>query len=202
VKEGHPEELFKFVDELMKTEPHWITRGKRLESPAVAKVADGLKAGKPWSWAWTECESIAKKDEKAKDEAEFLKEQIKGEGDRQLAEAAALETQNAFKADQLYQEISKTWKKTDAGTKADERLKELKKDKAFGEEVKVGQIVAQIDELTGQLVPTNGKIDLAYAANRPIAQNIAGLAKKLKDKKYADSACAKQCLEALKALGF
>lgn len=202
VKEGHPEELWKFLEDLLKTEPHWITRGKKLTSSAKA-IGEGLKAGKSFSWAWSECESLLKKsDEKAKEEAEFLKEQLKAEGDRLLGVAKELEGENAFKANLAYEDLSKTWKKTEAGTHADERLKELKKDKAYQEEVKVGQIVAQVDECVAQLVPTNGKVDLAYAPNRPIAQQIAGLAKKLKDKKHAESKCAQKCLEELKGLGF
>lgn len=202
VKEGHPEELWKFLEELIRTEPHWITRGKKLES-AASKIADGLKAGKSFTWAWGECESLKKKgDDKAKEEAELLENEIKAEGERLLAEAGALESENAFKAQSNYELLAREWKKTEAGTKADEKLKALKKDKAFQEEVKVGQTVAQIEDLTAQLVPSGGKIDINYAPNRPIAQNIAGLAKRLKDKKHADSKCAQACLEELKKLGF
>jgi hypothetical protein len=202
IGEGHPDELTKKIDELVKTEPHWITRGKKLTSAAKA-IPEGLKAGKTMGWASAEVESLLKKqDPKVQEEAQFLKEQLAAEGDRAIEAAKALEPVNAFRAQLAYEEISKAWKKTESATKADARLKEIKADKELQPEIAAGKIVFQIDDLVGQLVATNGKINLDYGPNQTTAANIAALQKKLKGKAYADSKCAQKCLAALKDLGF
>jgi len=202
VKEGHPEELVKSIDDLVKTEPHWICRGKKLESAAKA-VGEGLKAGKTMGWAVSEVEGLLKKsDTKVQEEATFLKEQLALEGDRALQQATSLEATNAFRAQLAYEEISKSWKKTDAATKADARLKEIKADKPLQVEIAAGKLVVQAEDLMGQLIATNGKINLDYGPNQQTAASIAALQKKLKAKTYADSKCAQKCLATLKDLGF
>jgi len=204
VKEGHPEELVKLIDDLLKKEPHWLCGGKKLESPAKA-IPEALKAGnKTLGWALGELEALLKKnnDAKAQEEATFLKDQINAEAERQLGEAKALEDTNAFKAEQRYQELSKVWKKTDHGQKADDRLKDLKKDKAFQDEIAVGKMVAQVEELTGQMIPVNDKYNIEYAPNRPIAQDVLKIVHKLKQKPYSESKTAQQCIKGLKNFGF
>lgn len=203
VKEGHPDELMKPLDSLMQTEPHWITRGRKLESPAVAKIADGLKAGRPLGWALDELTKLEKKEDPKvkKDEVEFLLGEVKGEADRMMAQAKTAEDADAFKAVASYDEVKVSFKKTDYEKQADERLKELKKDKAFQQELAAGRIVAQIDDLCSRLIAQNGKISLDFPGNRDTAANIAAAAKALK-KQYADTKAAKKCLEGLAAYGF
>lgn len=200
VKEGHPEELYSLIPDLLAKEPHWITGGKKLES-AAKSVGEGLKAGKSFGWALGECESLLKKkDEKAVAEATFLKEQILAEGERLLEQAKALEGENAFKAERTYEEAKAVFKKTDVASKAEERLKELKKDKAHQEEVKVGKLACQAEELVGELKEVNGKVNLDNPANQATAGQLAGIAKQLK--KFPESPAAKKALEELKTYGF
>src|SRR6516225_4879896 len=61
IKEGHPEELSEDVDTAVGTSPHWITGGRALTAGKV--VSDGLKAGKPFSWAIGECDTLLKKND-------------------------------------------------------------------------------------------------------------------------------------------
>jgi hypothetical protein len=204
VKDGSPDECIKLIDDLVKKEPHWICQGKKLESAAKA-VPEGLKSGRTFGWALAELETLSKKpnvDDKTTEEIGFLKEQINAQGKRELADAKALEESNAFKAEQRYAEIAKAWKKTDQGQEAEDRAKELKKDKAFQDEVYVGKVVAQIEDLTGQMIPVNNKYNIDYAPNRPIAQEVLGLVRKLKAKPYSESKTGQQCIEGLKTFGF
>ncbi len=202
VMEGHVEQFTAKIEELLRTEPHWITGGKKLESKEAKTIAEGLKAQKPFGWALEQCEAILKKggESKATEEATFLKERVVAEGERRLAEAKAMEEENAFKAELLYKEIEGTFKKGEAGNKAAERAKELKKDKAFQDEVKVGKMVAQIEELCGSMKAVNGAYNPDHPANRDPAAQVMAIAKQLKSK-HADSKTAKKCLDGLKDYG-
>jgi hypothetical protein len=202
VKEGHPEELVKSLDSLLDAAPHWITRGKKLESPAVSKIADALKTGKTFGWALAELAKLEKKnDPKSADDVAYLKEQVTAEADRELADAQAAEADDALRASNAYDSIKTTWKSTEYAKKADERLKELKKDKSFQKELAAGKIAADVDEQVGKFIAVNGKVDLDYPANRDPAAAIAASVKKLKAQ-YADTKTAKRCLESVAPYGF
>jgi len=203
VKEGHPEELTKAIEGLLASEPHWITGGRKLESPAVAKIADALKAGKPFGWALDELSKLEKKEDPKVDKAEvtFLMDQIKAEGEAELAAAKTAEDSDAYGACAAYEDVKTSFKKTEYDKRADERLKELKKDKDFQKELSAGKLIAQINDLCGKLVAQNGKVDLDYTANRDTAANIAAGAKKLK-KDFGDTKAAKKCLSDLGSYGF
>ncbi|MEZ0229662.1 MAG: hypothetical protein ACAI25_13615 [Planctomycetota bacterium] len=203
VMEGHVEQFNAKIEELLAKEPHWITRGKKLESKEAKGITDGLKAQKPFGWALEQCEAILKKggESKAHEEATFLKEQLTAEGDRRLAEAKAMEEENAFRAEGIYKEIELVFKKGEAGTKAAERAKELKKDKAFQDEVKVGKMVAQVEELCASMKAVNGTYNPDNPANRDAAAQVTAIAKQLKSKQYAESKTAKKCLDGLKDYG-
>src|SRR5262249_3803147 len=141
IKEGHPESMTKDIDDAVMKAPHWITGGRTLT--AAKAIGEGLKAGKTFGWALGECETLLKKnDEKAKEEAQFLKDAILAEGDRQLNDAKAAESSDPLKAIELYTLVSTGWKKFEPATKADARLKELKADKDFQGELKVAKQVA------------------------------------------------------------
>jgi hypothetical protein len=202
VKEGHPEEMTKTIDQLMGTEPHWITRGKKLESASLVKITDGLKAGRSLGWALEEVTKLEKKaDPKTnKDEVAYLKEQITGEAEAMLAAAKSAEDSDAYVACVDYTDVKTAFKKTEYEKAADVRLGELKKDKAFQEELKAGQIVAQLNDLCSKLIATNGKYELDYPANRDTAANIMAGAKKLK-KSFGETKAAKRCLDGLKEFG-
>ena len=201
IKEGSPEECAKCLDEAMAKAPHWITRGRLLV--ATAKISDGLKAGKPFSWALGECESILKKnDEKAKEEAQFLKDQILAEADRMTKDAKTAEADDPAKAMSLYSEISAGWKKTDQAIAADARLKELKADKDFQKELEAAKMAAQIDDMADGIVMPPGKeaYDLNIPQNQAIVQQVLGAVKKLKAK-HPDSPQTKKCIEYVKVYG-
>jgi len=202
VQEGHVEQFTAKLEELLKSEPHWITRGKKLESKEARAIGEGLKAGRPMGWAVAECETLIKKnDSKNVEEATFLKEQLLAEGERRLKELNALEEENAFKADNAYKEIDALWKKTEIATKAADRAKELKKDKAFQEEIKVGKMLVQIEELCAAMKAVDGKYNPDHPANRDPVANIQAIVKQLKSK-HADSKSAKKCIDGLKDYGF
>lgn len=204
IKEGHPESLTKDIDDAIAKAPHWITGGRQLASKEGKAIADGLKAGKPWSWALTECESALKKnDEKAKEEADFLKAQILALGDRKLTDAGSAEATDPVTAMGLYTEVSTGWKKTDQGGKADAKIKELKADKNFQEELKVGQTIQKIRALADSLVLPEGKetYDLTAGPNAQVSPQIQAGAKDLK-KKHPDSPQVKKLLDDLKTFGF
>jgi hypothetical protein len=202
IMDGHAEEMSQKIDELLRTEPHWIARGRKLESKDAKAVSEGLKAGKTFGWALGELEHALKKDDKTKEEATFLKEQVLGEGEKLLASAKEAEADDAFRAQSLYEEVARGFKKSDLSKQADDRLKELKADKAFQEELKAGKLVSQIDALCAQLFPNaaDGKYDLTSTANRDTAAQINAGSKQLK--KYTGSKAAEKCLERLKGYGF
>jgi hypothetical protein len=119
--------------------------------------------------------------------------------EKRLKEATTLEEENAFKAEALYKELEATWKKTEVGTKAADRAKELKKDKAFQEEVKVGKMICQVDELCAAMKAVDGKYNPDHPANRDPAAQITQIVKQLK--KHPESKSAKKCIEGLKDYG-
>jgi hypothetical protein len=203
IKEGHPNEMTNDIDQAVKNSPHWITRGRPLTS-AANKIALGLAAGKNFSWALDQCESLLKKnDDKAKEEAQYLKDQILAEGDKTLDAAKAAEANDPNRAMDLYSQVSKDWKKSEPATKADARLKELKSDKPFQDELKIAKDVAKIQDMCDQLTLPMGKeeYDLTIPQNQQLAQQITAAAKSLKAK-HADSPQTKRCLDGLKAYGF
>src|SRR5438445_692432 len=87
------------------------------------------------------------KDPGLKDEAQFLKDQILAEGERLLADAKLDETEDPANALATYQEVSTGFKKSEPANKADARIKELKADKAFQDELKVAKDVQKIKDL-------------------------------------------------------
>ena len=202
IKEGFPDECTKLLDDTLAKSPHWITGGRVLTS-SVKAIGEGLKAGKPFSWALTECEStLKKKDEKASEEAEFLKAQILAEGERKLTEAGTAESSDPVRAMSLYKEVSAGWKKFEPATKADAKIKELKADKAFQDELKVGTIVAQIRALGDTLILPEGKeaYDLSSGPNAATSQRMMAGAKQLKTK-HPDSPQTKKIIDDLRAFG-
>ncbi len=202
VKDGHVEELKQELEATLAREAHWIARGKKLEAKSALQISEGLKAGKSFGWALGECEALAKKnDEKAKAEAEYLRDQIVVEGERVLAEAGVAEEKDPVHALELYDEARAGWKKHEIEKKADARVKELKKDKAFQKELEAAKLAGQLRELAGQLVSKDGKYDLAGPQNQQTAAQIRGGLKQLKAK-HAETKIGQACVDELKAFGF
>lgn len=200
IKEGFPEELHQTLEQLLETEPYWIFRGKKPESAGARKISEGLKAGKPFGWALEEAAKL-EKDAKAKEEAEALKEQILAEGTSELEQAKGLEDGEPDQARALYEEVKRSFKKSEPEKQAEARLKELAKDKAFQAELKAAKVAAQLRELAGQLKEKDGKYDLESPANQGTAAQIrAGI--KVLEKKHGETKVAAKCLEELKGYGF
>lgn len=201
VKEGHPEEMRQTIDELLQREAHWIFRGKKPESTGAKAISDGLKAGKPFGWALEEADKLAKKDAKAKEEADALKDAILGEASRLMDTAKAAEESDPEQAQSTYDEVKRSFKKTDAEKQADGRLKELAKDKGFQAELKAVKLANTIRELCGQLKDKDGKYDLQSPANQGTATQVQAAVKQLKAK-HGETKVAQKCLEEIKAYGF
>jgi hypothetical protein len=201
VKEGHPEEMRSTLEQLLQTEPHWVLGGKKPEAAGAKAISEGLKAGKPFGWALEEADKLGKKDAKAKDEAEAIKTAILAEGARLIEVAKSSEDGDPDQAKALYEEVSRSFKKSEPAAQADVRLKELGKDKAFQNELKAAKLVAQIRELCGQLKDKNGSYDLQSPANQSTAAQINAAVKQLKAK-HGDTKVAAKCLEEIKLYGF
>jgi hypothetical protein len=201
VKEGNPQVIVRDIDGAIQKSSHWITRGRTLKT-AVNHIGDGLKAGKRFSWALQECEVALKKGKDAeKEEAQFLKDQILAEAERRLKEAKTTEAEDPARALALYGEVSAGWDKTDAAARADSRLKELKADKAFQEELKLEKETLEIEDLCSTLRPArDGGYDLQSPQNAPTVKQITGAAKSLKEK-HGDSGVVKRCLDTLASYG-
>lgn len=199
---GPPEGVEKLLDQLVQTEPHWICHGRKLAEPKVLAVADALKQGKTFGSALADLASLAKND-KTKEEADFLMQNILTEGQSELDGAQKTETVHASLAVQQYQAIEQAFKTSDVSKAADKRLKDLKKDKAFQHEAKADGIVIQIEALLGQLIAVNGKYDINSPRNQNVVAQIVEGARALKsDKDLASTNAAQHCFDELKGYGF
>lgn len=199
VEKGHPAQLKSRAQELVASGPHWLAAGR--EYTKLKPLAESLKKTKAWGPLLKKLQSEAKKGGEAEEEATFLSERLLAHGSRRLEEAKALEADDAFAAQHLYAEVSAQFKGAEPGKAADERLKELKKDKDFQAELKASMIAAQVRAECDKLVAQQGKIDLDYAPNKRPAATIRQAASALK-KKYPESKAASRLAEELKTYGF
>lgn len=199
VEEGHPVQLKTKVQELVAKEPHWLAAGR--EYTKLKPIAESLKKAKSYGPILRKLENEARKGGASEEEAKYLSERILGYGLKRAEEAKSLETEDAFAAQQLYAEVAAQFKGSDPGKAAEDRLKELKRDKDFQAELKAGAIAQQIRGECDKLVAQQGKIDLDYALNKRTASMIRQMTAALK-KKYPESRATANLVEDLKTLGF
>jgi len=200
VAEGHPNELYKKVDELMAKAPPWITGGKTLEDGEVAKIAAGLRAPRGYGEALETLEGLSKAEGKRGLEATYLADRLRNYGQRLLANAQEAESEDALNALSGYSELAGLYKGHELGDKAKARLKELKKDKEFKKELKAAKMLAAIENLTGQFKAYGGKVNLQHPANRKPAAQIMKILQLLQ-KKYGDTKAAARAREAVAPYG-
>ena len=199
VERGRPSELKQKIHALVQSEPHFLAVGRKYTK--FAPLAESLKKVKAYGQVLKALEKDAQGDGPAAEEAKFLQERIKAFGKRKLDGAKALEGEDPFLAQQAYGEITVQWKGSETGDQAAARIKELKADKEFQEELKACAILRQILLECEKLIPTGGSINLDYASNKKTAANVRTAAVQFK-KKYPKSKAAGRLDEALSPYGF
>lgn len=183
VEKGHPASMKKSIEDLVASEPHWLAAGREYEE--LAAVADALKKVKGrYSAILKRLAREAKKDGDAKEEAEYLLKRIRGHGRDLLERAKALESEDAFGAHRIYEQVAMGWKGDEVGDQASDRLKALKRDKTFQKELKAGAYADAIRQEFKNLIPNprDGKIRLEERANRKTALKIRKMFALLKSK--------------------
>ncbi len=200
VERGNLTSLKLKIHKLVETEPHFLAAGRKYTK--LAGVAESLKKTQAYGQILKRLEKDLKSDGAAGEEAKYLTERITAHGEKLLARAEKLEGEDAFKAQQTYSELSSLWRGSKVGEKAAARVKELKADKKFQEEVKassvLNQILAECDKLVWQ---GKGEISLEGGNNKKIAATVSASAEMLK-KKFAGSKAAGRVDSELAIYGF
>ncbi|MGE0707137.1 MAG: hypothetical protein AB7N76_17020 [Planctomycetota bacterium] len=191
VAEGHPSELYAKIDQLMAKAPPWIGGGKEYKSEAVGKIVQGLRVPKYAKAIEDLNKLIEKGSDVDKEEATFLRDRIVRMGEAMLEDAKASESEDPLGALNTLNEIQVKFKGHELGEKAKTRLAELKKDKAFQEEIKAAKLLAQMQLFAGQLKSVNGKIDPNHPANRKPVQGMVAIYRKLQKSHPETRAAAK-----------
>jgi hypothetical protein len=192
VAEGHPSEFDSKVADLMATAPHFLTGGRDFSDAKVKGAAGKLAKNKDFGKLAEELEKVEG------EEASYLKGRIVGYGESLLARAKASESDNPNATMSGYSQVSGLFKGHELGKQADDRLKELKKDKAFQEELKAFKFIAILENLSGQL-KTMYKED--HPANRKTLDDMKAVVKNL-EKKYPESKALTRAKEIMGSLSF
>ena len=199
VSKGHPSSMKQEIHDLVKKEPHFLAAGRTYTKHKA--TAEMLKTTKVYGTILKKLEKDLKGTGAAADEAKYLSERILQYGGKKLDEAKSMEAEQAFQANALYTDLSSNWKGTAPGDKASARLKELKADKAFQEELKAGQMAQQIRAECDKLIIQGGKLNLDYTPNVKIAATVKGSFAALK-KKYPESKATALLKKELEGNGF
>jgi len=172
---------------LAQSEPHFLAAGMKYTKHKA--TAESLKKSKAYGSMLKKLEKDLKSEGAAGAEAKYLTERITAHGTRQVEAAKEAEKEDAFAAMQTWSDLSTNFKGHEIGTEAAKRVKELKADKAFQEELKASTMAQQILGECNKLIAQGGKIDLEYAVNKPVAANIRASVAALK-KKFPESKAA------------
>jgi hypothetical protein len=199
VEKGHPGSMKQKIHDLVEKEPHYLAAGKTYTK--LKAVADSLKKSKAFGQILKKLEKDQKGDGAAAEEANYLAERLTAHGKKKLDEAKAAETDDAFLAQQLYNEVAANWKGVEIGDQASNRLKELKSDKAFQTELKAAAMAQQIRGECAKLIAKEGKFDLEYALNKKLVPGIQASYASLK-KKYPESKAVAKLTGELESYGF
>jgi hypothetical protein len=186
------------VRELVASEPHFLAYGMKYTKHKAE--ADLLKKSKAYGQILKKLEKDLNGTGAAAEEAKYLTTRISAHGSKKLEEAKAAEEDNAFGAQQAYTELAANWKGSDIGEKAAARLKDLKADKEFQNELKASALAHQILGECEKLIAQAGKINLEYELNRKIVTSVKTGVAALK-KKYPDSKAAKNIGQSLEGYG-
>ncbi len=139
------------------------------------------------------------KDPTEKEDARALAYNIENYGALLMKKAEYFEPLHLPTAQETYAAIAKAFKGMDAGTKAEERLKAIKDDKATVQEMAACRLLDQIRQQAGLLAPAKGAeaVDLSNAECAKAPFNKSAAAKVFQDaatfkKKYKDARIAKE----------
>ncbi|MBI4601415.1 MAG: hypothetical protein HY721_05560 [Planctomycetes bacterium] len=186
------------VRDLVQSEPHFLAAGRTYTKQKAA--AESLKKTKVYGQILKKLDKDLKGDGPAAEEARYLAERIRAHGQRKLDEAKAGESDDAFLAQMAYAEVAASWKGDEIGEKASARLKELKADKTFQEELKAATLASQILAECEKLVAQGGKVVLDQGPNQRIAANVKASATALK-KKFPEAKATAKVLRELEGYG-
>src|ERR1041385_488162 len=199
IEKGTPSGMHKKIQDLVKSEPHFLAAGMKYTK--LASVADALKKTKLYG-------PILKKLDKDKtgsgppaEEAKYLSGRIQAYGQKRLEAAKALEAEDPYEAMKEYNEVAQSWGGVETGDKAKARLKELKDDKDFQSELKAADLLHAIMADCEKLVPSGSTINLDYASNKKFAANVRAGAAALK-KKFPNAKATARLATVLKPYGF
>lgn len=186
------------VRELVASEPHFLAYGRKYTKHKAE--ADLLKKTKAYGQILKKLEKSLNGTGVAAEEAKYLTTRISAHGSKKLEEAKTAEEDNAFGAQQAYTALAANWKGSEIGEKAAARLKELKADKDFQNELKASTLANQILSECDKLVAQGGKINLEYELNKRVVTSVKTGVAALK-KKFPDSKAAKSIGQSLEGYG-
>src|SRR5262249_12093472 len=122
-------------------------------------------------------------------------------GKKRIAEAKGSEVDDPLSSNQLYSDIAAQWKGSEIGDQASARLKELKADKEFQNELSASKVYHQILAEADKLVLQNGKIENEYGPNKKVSANVKGMVAQFK-KKFSNSKAVAKIDKDLEPYGF
>jgi len=200
VEKGMPAGLKQKVHKLLESEPHFLAAGRKYTK--LAPVAESLKKTTAYGQVLKRLEKDLSATGPAGEEAKYLSERLTAHGERLLETAKKAEGEDAAKAVLSYTEVSARYKGSKVGEKADARLKELRADKDFQEELKACGVLNTILGECGKLIwQGRGEINLENGPNKKIAANVTSGVQALK-KKYPNSKAATRATNELSIYGF
>lgn len=178
VWEGHPSQVDGPLESLMKKAPHWLCRGRELSEKKVLGYSYKLFANRSYGSIVKSLNDLIEKGADKEDatkeveEATFLRDNIVGYGKDQLALAKTLERTDPIKGYETYARLKSLFKGHEVGEQAKTRYDELKKDKAFKEELSAGKYFKMVNSLIPKI---SG--DLTKSSNQRVVGQIAGIAR-------------------------
>ena len=192
VAQGHPSKMYSKIDELMAKAPNWIAGGREYKDPAVAAIVKKLDANKDFGKIINDLTKLG-----ANSDADFIKNRLLKHGQSLWNQAKANETANAYSAEKQYKSLAKLFNGHDLGDKAAKRVKELKKDKKFQNELKASKLLKSMKQ--GMAIYKHN-VKPAHPANRKPIAIMKAVMKKMR-KKYKDTNAYKKALEMWNSIG-
>jgi len=192
-------ELKAKAHELALSEPHFLAAGMKYTKQRA--TAESLKKSKAYGSILKKLEKDLSAEGAAGSEAKYLTERITNHGKKQLEIAKGLAEEDAFLAMQGLNDLATSYKGHEIGTSASARVKELKADKAFQEELKASTLARQILVECEKLVAQQGQLNLDYGPNKAVAANVKASVLNLK-KKFPESKAAANITAFVESYGF
>ena len=196
VFEGHPSDgkFKKKIEDLMKTAPDFLTRGK--EYTKLSKEAKSIKQRKSLGKTLKALEDKMNSDDSVtKEEATELHGILSKFAGSELAKIEGKKETAPNEVIAGYKMFSKTWKGSSFGEQASKTAKALKKDKDFQKELKAFAMIKSLDKIFDKYNTTNSD-----KKKKKLMHQLMGQAMGI-GKKYGDTQAFQKLKSSLEAAG-